>query len=194
MEISRARKVAGVALNSDSTLTACCGKIYDTLFEMNLEPAREDLVRDEVAIEALIESVRGVWVEECGGDPAEWPWNRGYVLKTFIGYRKKTRIEKDGLSKMLTLLPEVHGVVYFIRNSRGHVKIGWTEQDPNDRLAELQTGESDALILESCLAGSPSLEKSLHYNFSQYRIRRSGEWFYSNPGLEKLITEAKQCQ
>lgn len=183
-----------MAPNSDNVLRACCGKVYDTLFAMNLKPAREDLVRDDDAIQELTETIKSIWVEEWGGDPASWPWNRSYVLKTFIRYRKETRQMKDTLQKPKTLLPNEIGYVYFIRNSRNHVKIGWSEYHPSRRLKELQTGESDDLKLEGFISGSEAKEKSLHYNFSQYRIRKNGEWFYSNPDLEQLIKDSKQCQ
>jgi hypothetical protein len=180
--------------STDSSLGYCVGRVYDDLFEKGLQPAREDLVRDDESVDALISTVRQIWVEECGGCPASFPWNRGYVLKKYIAYRKETRQANGELRKPATLFPSAAGIVYFIRNSRGHIKIGWTgRDDPYARISELQTGESERLEVAACIDGPEHLERSLHFRFAQYRIRRNGEWFYSCDELKALIEE-NRCQ
>ena len=73
--------------------------------------------------------------------------------------------------------PAEKGQVYLIRAAdSGHYKIGFTNGDPNQRLAQLQTGNSHPLSLVgsfSCVG--KSTEKLLHDFFA--KVRLTGEWF-----------------
>lgn len=69
--------------------------------------------------------------------------------------------------------------IYFIRVGRV-VKIGYTEGDPQFRLAALQTGNHRKLRLLLSIPGEVADERRLHRKFERYRI--TGEWFtYSRP-------------
>lgn len=177
-------------------LRYCCGEIYSELQRLNKGPAREALVRHQACIDQLVESIRQVWIVECGGDPERWPWNQGFVLDTYIQFRKDTRIKKDTgeLDRPKLTFCRPKGVVYFIQNSRFHIKIGWTEGDPSVRLKALQTGESEELKLLGWLDGTQTTEQSLHARFAEYRIRRDGEWFHPCPDLLNLIKENRPFQ
>ena len=167
--------------SSVAMLRECCALIYDEMMRLGLKPAREDWVRSDTAIDELVSKIREVWIEKYGGDPLGWPWHRGFVLKTFIQYRKKTRISKDDSPMLFDLLPQNIGYVYFLRNSRSHIKIGWTSNDPVKRMKDLQTGESEYLKLSAVMKGSEMSERALHVAFALHRIRANGEWFYSDP-------------
>jgi hypothetical protein len=70
-------------------------------------------------------------------------------------------------------------VIYLIRNkANGYVKIGFSK-DPWARLASLQTGSSDDLVLLGKTSGSLEMEANLHQAFRTKRIR--GEWFRLSP-------------
>ena len=65
--------------------------------------------------------------------------------------------------------------VYFVaRGEDGPIKIG-RAGDPDKRLAQLQTGSPDDLLLRDVVPGQNDLERSLHQRFAPARIR--GEWF-----------------
>lgn len=65
--------------------------------------------------------------------------------------------------------------VYFVQaGENGPVKIGLAE-DPDRRVAELQTGCFAELRLLGTIAGDRGTERALHERFADYRIR--GEWF-----------------
>lgn len=66
--------------------------------------------------------------------------------------------------------------LYLIRDSEGIYKIGITN-DPDFRLAQLQTGNPRLLELLSCYGyeDASSVERAIHQTFGQQRIR--GEWF-----------------
>ena len=81
------------------------------------------------------------------------------------------------------------GFVYFLRNTRNHIKIGWSGKDPVQRMRDLQTGESELLKLVGVMPGSELTEDALQLGFALYRIRPNGEWFYTNRKLEQLIKD-----
>lgn len=76
------------------------------------------------------------------------------------------------------------GYVYVIR-SGGHVKIGYTRNDPKSRLSYLQIGSAEKLTLAASIHGSPALEKRLHAHFSD--LRTAGEWFREEGALAAWI-------
>jgi hypothetical protein len=67
------------------------------------------------------------------------------------------------------------GYVYLIGHERA-LKIGWSEKHPDDgRLASLQAGSCETLILEGLILGTQAYERELHARFADHRLR--GEWF-----------------
>jgi len=72
--------------------------------------------------------------------------------------------------------------VYFIQDSSGFVKIGWTK-NLKRRFSALRTGNPSVLTVIRTLEGYRALEIWLHEQFSTYRVR--GEWFRFD---ERMLT------
>jgi len=74
---------------------------------------------------------------------------------------------------------ETDGWVYFIHEKDNFAlfKIGMTKRTPEERIAELQTGNPSELLIFAVIRTTDALkcEKMLHRLFSRYRKR--GEWF-----------------
>lgn len=66
--------------------------------------------------------------------------------------------------------------VYLIRTDNGRYKIG-ISKDPNKRILELQTGNSDELVLIDTYESenASKIETTLHNRF--FHRRKHGEWF-----------------
>ena len=76
--------------------------------------------------------------------------------------------------------------VYFLRSGpQGAIKIGFTGGNVHARIAELQTGSAEQLLLLATMAGTMSDEQGLHRRFAALRIR--GEWFHAAPELLTFI-------
>jgi hypothetical protein len=76
------------------------------------------------------------------------------------------------------------GVVYFIQDAATKdIKIGFCLKNPEKRLADLQTGNSNPLRLVGHVLGSEMHEKWLHRRFARFRVH--GEWF-SNAIMEDV--------
>lgn len=74
---------------------------------------------------------------------------------------------------------------YFIQaQCGGPIKIGFAK-DPQYRLAQLQTGNPEPLVIIALIPGN--VESYLHQLFEHFRI--SGEWFHPN---EELLQYARQ--
>jgi hypothetical protein len=67
--------------------------------------------------------------------------------------------------------------VYAVRlNSLGHLKVGLSSfGNARRRIAQLQTGASEPLLLVAVLAGGANTERHLHRRFAARRLH--GEWF-----------------
>lgn len=78
---------------------------------------------------------------------------------------------------------------YFVQSeSGGPIKIGYTRQDPSQRLANLQTGSPTILKIVGLIEGN--VESSLHVKFASDRIH--GEWF--NPSQKILDFIKNECK
>jgi len=64
------------------------------------------------------------------------------------------------------------------------VKVGWTENDPRNRLNNLQSANPVKLVLWGVIPGDRSLESEIHERLFPYLIR--GEWFERQGALELL--------
>lgn len=87
-------------------------------------------------------------------------------------------------------------MIYFIQadDPLNHIKIGFTDANPRQRLSDLQTGNSIELFLLGVIPGNKDVERSLHERFSGARVLRSsgaesGEWFRPVPSLLLFILE-----
>jgi hypothetical protein len=72
-------------------------------------------------------------------------------------------------------------------------KIGWTKRDPNSRLKELRTSNSQNLKIEKVFKTKfgPKIEKNLHRIFNNKR--KNGEWFSLNKkDVDEFITECQK--
>lgn len=68
------------------------------------------------------------------------------------------------------------GTLYVIRNTvTRSIKIGFTKQDPRQRMRKLQQGCEFTLELLHVIKGTSELERSAHHICMDYRI--GGEWF-----------------
>lgn len=71
---------------------------------------------------------------------------------------------------------------YFVADEHGRVKIGHTDVGARHRIAELQTGNADELIL---LGITEQNECELHVKFAHYHVR--GEWFVLSEEIKEFI-------
>jgi len=76
--------------------------------------------------------------------------------------------------------------IYYIQPSNGGpIKIGYTSKPVEQRIAELQTGCPDKLVLLHTEQGTLDDEAAIHSKFSKHRV--NGEWFRPSPELLKHI-------
>lgn len=82
------------------------------------------------------------------------------------------------------------GSLYFIQEGTdGAIKIGWTQSNPENRRAGMQTGNSSQLVLLGSVRESPPCtEEKWHVRFGHCHKR--GEWFYPVPELCAAIRDA----
>lgn len=77
-------------------------------------------------------------------------------------------------------------MVYFISDLE-KIKIGFTKQNVNKRLRQLNTGSPKQLYLLGYIEGDKNLEKYLHIKFDKYKVRNNGEWFIANQEIIEYI-------
>lgn len=77
-------------------------------------------------------------------------------------------------------------MVYFISNGK-NIKIGYTSQDIEKRLHQLNTGSDSRLYLLGYVQGDKNVEKKLHQLFGEFRIRNNAEWFMPSDDLIDYI-------
>ena len=84
-------------------------------------------------------------------------------------------------------------MIYFIQQGEdGPIKIGFSEDSPENRLMSLQAGNPNELNLVLVIEGDIIVEKSLHEIFKDTRLR--GEWFSFSHSLDSFIKEQKYKQ
>lgn len=77
------------------------------------------------------------------------------------------------------------GFVYFIKaGDDGPVKIGWSE-NPDMRLAQLQSAHHETLSVLAKFPGGRDVEAEVHQQLHDLRLR--GEWFRDEPALRQAI-------
>jgi hypothetical protein len=81
-------------------------------------------------------------------------------------------------------------MIYFIKSNDGYIKIGFTENNPEQRLRALQTGNPHKLEIIYTMSGTEDDERMLHRIFDSVRV--SGEWFQGGPIMEFVLFQAKQ--
>ena len=77
-------------------------------------------------------------------------------------------------------------MIYFVQaGPLGPVKVGYTTQEPKERLRALQTGSPIKLRLIGYCEGTKKGEAILHRVFGS--LRMEGEWFKFHIGAMKII-------
>jgi hypothetical protein len=76
-------------------------------------------------------------------------------------------------------------VIYFAQEDSGHIKIGYTEGEPEARIKSLQTGSPTPITLLLAIEGDRAAENGLHQRFSKHRL--CGEWFKPSPEIVSYI-------
>lgn len=95
---------------------------------------------------------------------------------------------REILAELLCICLKPKGCVYFIESvGVGHIKIGWTSGNPEQRLKALQTGSGCRLELIGSIAGEQHLETKLHQYFGH--LRHNGEWFHGTNELREYIVK-----
>lgn len=76
-----------------------------------------------------------------------------------------------------------YGVVYFVGASKsGPVKVGFTtDRTAESRLAQLQTGSPEELVILGTIEAGPAVERAIHNVLGVHLVR--GEWFEREPAL-----------
>ena len=78
-------------------------------------------------------------------------------------------------------------MIYFLSNGRaGPIKIGYAGDDVGGRVADLQTGNPERLLLIYSCSGDRKREKAFHSVFEPHRLR--GEWFRRKPVLNWILS------
>jgi uncharacterized protein YozE (UPF0346 family) len=129
----------------------------------------------------------------------EWDETDSYDLSDMSYDELKELIEQqdeeiqpyaDKLSENLVLwgvLPVViEGLVYFVQSEKTcAIKIGFTTSSIEKWISSLQTAHPYKLRLLATIPGNREYEKSLHKQFSRFRL--NGEWFQAHPDLLNFI-------
>lgn len=77
------------------------------------------------------------------------------------------------------------GLIYVVKDDHERVKIGFALSDVEWRVATLQCGNADPLIIEVIFEGPESLERELHRKFHKYHVR--GEWFVYSEEIRSFV-------
>ena len=80
------------------------------------------------------------------------------------------------------------GQVYFVTEGN-YIKIGYTSQNIDKRIHQLNTGSIHKLYLLGWIYGNKKTEKELHIKFAQSRVRYNAEWFEPTEELLQFINE-----
>ena len=79
-------------------------------------------------------------------------------------------------------------MIYFITDVT-YIKIGYTKNDIQKRLKQLQTSNAKKLYLLGWMEGNMVDEKRLHTIFGKYKVRYNGEWFKPDESLLTFIND-----
>ena len=76
-------------------------------------------------------------------------------------------------------------MIYFITQNNEYVKIGYTNDNPEMRLQNLQIGNPKPLVLCKVIYGGKAKETTLHTRFGAYHER--GEWYWLSREIKRYI-------
>lgn len=152
--------------NLDSIDEKLCPELYDLI---------DDIIYSEVSIsKTLYHKIDEIYEVSLKSESESSNW---LILKLLKDLYK----------------PDLKDVVYFIKNSLGRVKIGFT-CNLKERLSTLRNSSGDDL--EVLLTYSPKsqtvaqLEARLHSHYKKFRVM--GEWFTLSPCLEEFESICKK--
>lgn len=145
---------------------ADCGGICGDGFQFASEggaPARHAMAN----LPHLDEALKAVLAEYAAnrGNPV------GAFLRPAVEAMEKAVAQRDGAS------------VYFAA-AGDRIKIGWSRK-VGTRIAQLQTGNPEPVVLLATVPGGLSRERALHRRFDHLRV--AGEWFAAAPELTAYI-------
>jgi len=98
--------------------------------------------------------------------------------------------QKHPETRLKWLKGDGRGRIYFVQMGRtiGPIKIGFTRKRVETRMAELQVGNPELLVLLGARLGTKEEEQALHKEFRDLHLR--GEWFaFHHSLLEKIQQE-----
>lgn len=81
-------------------------------------------------------------------------------------------------------LRERDGSRVYFAGAGSRIKIGWS-RNVAARIAQLQTGNAEAVRLLATTPGARALERQLHDQFAEARV--AGEWFEATPALVAYV-------
>lgn len=76
-------------------------------------------------------------------------------------------------------------MIYFIKSDSGHIKIGYSNNNIEKRLDQLQCACPFNLTLLKTMRGGTKQEKLIHKHFAEFKVR--GEWFVLSDEIQKFI-------
>lgn len=79
-------------------------------------------------------------------------------------------------------------MIYFITDIT-YIKIGYTKNNVQKRLKQLQTSNAKKLYLLGWMEGTMEDEKRLHTIFGKHKVRYNGEWFRPDKSLIDFINK-----
>ncbi len=83
-------------------------------------------------------------------------------------------------------------MIYVIQaGNEGHLKIGYAV-DPQKRIRQLQTANSERLRILKIVPGARQLEKQVHRDLASFR--RTGEWFDAAPEVLKYVANLSAAE
>lgn len=80
------------------------------------------------------------------------------------------------------------GNVYFVTEG-SYIKIGYTSQEVEKRIRQLNTGSIHTLYVLGWINGDKKTEKYLHTKFASSRVRYNAEWFEATEDLLNYIND-----
>lgn len=84
-------------------------------------------------------------------------------------------------------------MIYYIADEHSRIKIGFTENQPFQRLNSLQSGNADKLTLIAAHSGIQLDEKRIHRCFQHLRKDGCREWFHASNELLDYVINIKDA-
>lgn len=141
---------------------------------------------------------RGAWVMGLSSEQAAMAL--GMTVRSFLAKVERGKLPRPKVIGDLKRWDayEVIGWPIFVENAiadttvyvigfGAYVKIGFTAGPIETRIARLQTGSPEKLVVIAEIVGDRSLEAGLHKQFRQQRAQ--GEWFRREGALADWIAE-----